>query len=341
MAVAVACTLLAGCAGVVGRPRVVASGAAWEEVSRAGRVFGEGVVAARDGRIYASDITITAVVPENNPGGTIYRYDPATGATGRYLEPSGMSNGLHVDRTGDLIIAQGADTGERAVVRRNLDTGVQRLVAGAFQGKRLNAPNDVTSDGRGRIYFTDARYIGTEPMELPNAVYRVDPDGRITRLITDIYRPNGIEVSPDGRRLYVGAFNQVGRLPTNPNGPARDGYGLAFGGVVAYDLDAGGNVSNGRAIYRVDDMGVDGMAMDTEGNLYLALHDGNRAAPRRAIVVLTPGGEVLEQLPLPPAGLTTNLGFGRGSDAGTLYLTTAAPWRLYRIPTMRQGYHVQ
>jgi gluconolactonase len=336
--VALACALIAGCATSA---RVVASGAQWEEVSRAGRLFGEGVVAARDGRLYASDITITAAIKDDNPGGTIYRYDPGSKQTSKYLEPSGMSNGLHVDRAGELIIAQGADGGERAVVRRNLETGVQRLVAGAYQGKRLNSPNDVTSDARGRIYFTDARYIGGEPMELPNAVYRVDPDGRVTQIISDILRPNGIEVSPDGRRLYVAAFNQVGRLPVNPNGPAHDRYGIVFGGVVAYDLSPEGAVSNGRVVYRVDDMGVDGMAMDADGNLYMALHDGNREVPGRAVVVLTPGGELLEQLPLPPAGLTTNLAFGRDSDASTLYLTTAVPWRLYRIGTSRRGHHVQ
>jgi gluconolactonase len=339
--VALAGALVAGCAGFLSGSKAITSGAQWEEVSRAGRLFGEGVVAARDGRLYASDITITAAIKEDNPGGTIYRYDPGSKQTTKYLEPSGMSNGLHVDRAGELIIAQGADGGERAIVRRNLETGVQRLVAGAYQGKRLNSPNDVTSDARGRIYFTDARYIGGEPMELPNAVYRVDPDGRVTQLIADIFRPNGIEVSPDGRRLYVGAFNQVGRLPVNPNGPASDRYGIIFGGVVAYELSPEGAVSNGRVVYRVDDMGVDGMAMDTDGNLYMALHDGNREVPKRAIVVLTPTGELLEQLPLPPAGLTTNLGFGRGSDASTLYLTTAVPWRLYRIGTVRRGYHVQ
>ena len=121
-----------------------------------------------------------------------------------------MANGLHVDKNGDLIIAQDADTGGRAVLRRNLTTGATSVVANAYQGKKFNGPNDVTSDARGRIYFTDARYGGTEPMELPNAVYRVDPDGKITQLSTDIFRPNGIEVSADGKRLYVAAFNLKG-----------------------------------------------------------------------------------------------------------------------------------
>jgi sugar lactone lactonase YvrE len=55
---------------------------------------------------------------------------------------------------------------------------------------------------------------------LPNAIYRADPDGSVVQLSTDIYRPNGIEVSPDGRRLYVSASNLPARLVRNPLGPA-------------------------------------------------------------------------------------------------------------------------
>jgi gluconolactonase len=86
--------------------------------------------------------------------------------------------------TEDLIIAQEAEGGGRAILRRNLTTSATTVVASSYQGKRLNSPNDVTSDARGRIYFTDARYFGSEPIELPNAVYRIDPDGRITQIST-------------------------------------------------------------------------------------------------------------------------------------------------------------
>src|SRR3954469_21762272 len=164
----------ASCTGLLRPAAVVAPGAAWEEVSRAGKVYAEGVVAAKDGSVYVSDLTRTALVRDGNPRGTIYRYDPASGQTSKYMEPSGMSNGLHVDRNGDLIIAQDADTGGRAILRRNLATGRTILVANAYRGKRLNSPNDVTSDARGRIYFTDARYGEPEPSELPNAVYRAE-----------------------------------------------------------------------------------------------------------------------------------------------------------------------
>jgi gluconolactonase len=178
-------------------------------------------------------------------------------------------------------------------------------------------------------------------MDLPNAVYRVDTDGRITRIIADLFRPNGIEVSPDGRRLYV-ADNGSRQLPINPNGPANDRFGIVEGGgLIAYDLDANGNVSNGRLILSRKDVAPDGMAMDTEGNLYVAMHNGNPKDPKSDIVVLNPAGELIQQIAPPPGSLATQLGFGRGADAGSLYMTRALPWGLYRLKTNRRGHYFE
>ena len=254
------------------------------------------------------------------------------------MQPSGVSNGLHFDRNGDMIIAQSAGIfcAERRVIRRSMRTGAIVVLADSYQGKRLVAPNDVTSDAAGRIYFTDGRYTDRGPIELPNAIYRVDPDGKITQLSTDIYRPNGIEVSPDGRRLYVAAHNGV-PLEKNPNGPEKDAFGITAGGVVMYDLDESGNISNGRVIYRDDVISGDSMAMDTDGNLYVTMHNANRADPKGDIVVLDPEGRVIERITPPARSLPTNLGFGRGTDDNSLYLTNLGEWRLWRIQTVRRG----
>jgi gluconolactonase len=328
--------LLAGCATAPLFPE----GAKWEEVSHAGLVTSEGVVADRDGFIYVSDITRPDEVKENNPGGTIWRYDPHTKQTVKLMEPSGMANGLHVDRNGDLLIAQESEmNGGRAIMRRNLRTGQVSVVANSYQGKRLNSPNDVTSDAQGRVYFTDARYFGAEPIELPNAIYRADPDGKVVQLSTDIFRPNGIEVSPDGRRLYVSASNLPVRLVRNPLGPKEDRFGLKLGGVIAYDLDPAGNIANGRVFYRNDSLITDGMAMDTEGNLYVCAHNGGREPAEGMIVVLDPNGEILEEI-APPAGFRPgNIGFGRGADSRSLYVTTLFKWRLFRMDTNRRGHY--
>ena len=317
---------------------ILAPGAKWEELSRIGLASSEGVVADRNGMVYVSDIARSATARPNYVGGTIYRFDPKTGLTTKFMEPTRVANGLHIDKNGDLLIAQTNDetVGGRAIVRHNLKTRATTMVADSYQGKRLVAPNDVTSDARGRIYFTDARYGGDEPYELPNAIYRVDPDGRITQLASDVLRPNGIEVSPDGRRLYVSTTNNPA-MKINPHGPAKDRFGITMGGVVAYDLKADGSIANGRLFYRHDQIPADGMAVDSDGNLYVAFHNGNPKAPRGDVVVLSAEGRLIEKLPLPENALPSNLGFGRAGDANSLYMTNLAQWRLFRIKTVRRG----
>ncbi len=319
-------------------PQIIAPGAKWEEVSRVGKVWGEGVVAAKDGQIYVTDMTYKALMKENNPGGTIYRIDPKTKAATKVMEPSGMANGLHIDRKGDLIIAQDADGGGRGVLRRNLKTGKVTVLAKTYEGKPLNAANDLTSDSKGRIYFTDARYRGDEPPQLPNAVYRIDPNGKLTRLETGIFRPNGIEVSPGDKYLYVVACNAVNqRLRANPNGPEKDKFDIKMGGAVRYDLDKNGNISNPKVVFRSElNILSDGSAMDTDGNLYLALHNGNAHQPNTRIAVVSPDGQV-QYLEGPGVGLITNLGFGRGDDANSLYISVGEPFGVFRIKTVRKG----
>jgi len=314
----------------VSRP-ILAPGVAWELLSDVGLATAEGVVAAQDGMIYLTDLTVGL---NPNPGGTIYRYDPRTREIAKVLEPSGMANGLHVDRHNNLIICQCAYGGTRSLAKIDLATGALSVLADNFEGKHFVGPNDATSDAQGRIYFTDSLFNAHEPPEMPNAVYRYDPDGKLTRLTTDVLRPNGIEVSPDGTRLYV-ACSVSPHLKTNPHGPAVDKFGITCGGVAAYDLDADGNISNGRLFWKTEEAMADGMAHDTEGNLYIACHD----RPNRYLAVVDPSGREIETLPLPKEGFTNQFGFGRGDDAGTLYVTTTRPWGLYAIQTTRIGHY--
>ena len=85
-----------------------------------------------------------------------------------------------------------------------MKTGMSYIVAGLYEGRKLNSPNDVTIDLQGRLYFSDPRYLGHETIDQPvMGVYRVDPDGSITRIISDAGKPNGVCVSPDQKTLYV------------------------------------------------------------------------------------------------------------------------------------------
>src|SRR6476660_3759965 len=186
---------------------VVPPDAKLEKVFDGGLVLTEGVAVAPDGMVYFSDITFTHVSREKKQpieAGHIWKFDPKTGKATIFRSPSGMSNGLKFDANGDLIAAEGADFGGRRVTRTDMKTGKSYIIAGLFEGKPFNSPNDISIDEKGRIYFSDPRYLGHEPIDQPvQAVYRIDTDGTLHRIITDAGKCNGVAISPDQKTLYV------------------------------------------------------------------------------------------------------------------------------------------
>lgn len=302
-----------------------------------GCVLTEGVAAGHDGYMYFSDITFTSLCKDESglylQAGNIWRYDPASGETALYRSPSGMSNGIKFDADGNMIAALGADYGGRMLVKTDMSTGKSYILSGLYDGKPYNALNDVTIDEQGRIYFSDPRYLGHEPIFQPGyAVYRLDTDGTVTRLITDGGKTNGVLVSPDQKTLYVvsndNGFFDFQRL--------KEGEATSQGRHVlqAYDLAADGSVSNRRELVDYAPYsGPDGMVADVDGNLYVAL----RAENRPGIGVFSPDGEELafistgEELP-------TNVGFGRGEESDVLYVTSGKS--LYKIRMARDGYQL-
>src|SRR4051794_32370702 len=152
----------------------------------------EGPACAPDGSIYFSDI------PFGKDKGMILRFDPKTKKTTVFADDSHKSNGLKFDAKGRLIACEGSDDGGRCVARWDVKTGKREVVADKYMGKRFNAPNDLAIDLKGRIYFSDPRYLGDEPRELEHrAVYRIDTDGNVALVTHDGEKPNGIALSPD------------------------------------------------------------------------------------------------------------------------------------------------
>src|SRR3954465_9063022 len=147
----------------------------------------EGVAAAPDGTMYFSEI------PFAEDKGMIMGCDPRTGAPTVSCPDSHKANGLMFDANGHLLACEGSDGGGRCVARWDVKTGERRVVADRFGGKRFNACNDLCIDEKGRIYFTDPRYLGAEPRELEyRAVYRIDTDGTVVEVTHDVEKPNGI-----------------------------------------------------------------------------------------------------------------------------------------------------
>jgi len=318
----------------VSQTTIVPADASLELVFDGGKVLTEGVAAGHDGKLYFSDITFTYQSKDENgfsEAGHIWQFDPGTGITKIFRSPSGMSNGIKFDRNGNMIVAEGADFGGRRVIRTDMETGKSYVIAGLYEGRPFNSPNDITRDEKGRIYFSDPRYLGHEPLDqVTMSVYRIDPDGQIERIITDAGKPNGICVSPDQKSIYVVSNDNgstgLDRVPMDA--PSYKGR-MA---LLAYDLSPEGRASFRKVLvdYAPQD-GPDGLVADRDGNLYVAVRDETRPG----ICVYSPDGKELAYI---KTEVPTNVGFGRGSDRNLLYITAGKS--LYRIRLNQQGYEL-
>lgn len=268
--------------------------------------FTEGPAVDADGSVYFSDI-------ENN---RILRLAP-DGRRSVFREPSHRTNGQTFDPQGRLYHCEGAEFGPdggRRVTRTNLKTGAYEVLAERYEGRRFNSPNDICTDARGRVYFTDPRYGDRSDMEMDiEGVYRIDPDGTVERILQQpaVQRPNGLAVTQDGRTLYV-----VDSCPT-------------VGGnrkIWCFELDDHGRPADQRQVFDfAPGRGGDGMRLDQEGTLYVAAgilqprgeHETADVPP--GIYLITPNGELRGRIPV-TEDVLTNLAFG-GPDGRTLYIT--------------------
>ena len=267
--------------------------------------FTEGPAHGPDGSIYFSDI-----------GNRIMKYDPATGRTSEFRKPSGRANGLDFDAQGRLVAAEGANTGGNRRISITEKDGTVRTLAEKWEGKRFNSPNDLTIDNKGRVFFTDPRYVGAEPRELDReSVYRVDPDGTVTRIISDVQKPNGIILSPDMKTLYL--------ADNDPKGNRH---------LLAFPLKEDGTVGPKKILHDFKtDRGIDGMCIDVNGNLYATAGLGKTAG----VNIFDSAGKKVGFIPTPET--PTNCVFG-GKDRKTLYVTAGRS--LYRISLSVEGFAV-
>jgi gluconolactonase len=286
----------------------------------------EGPACAPDGSVYFSDI------PVGDDKGLIMRYNPKTQSTIVFQADSRKSNGLKFDAQGRLVACEGADGGGRCVSRYDVQTGQREVLADKYMGKRFNAPNDLAIDRKGRIYFSDPKYLGAEKRELEHmAVYRIDTDGTVVEVTHDASKPNGVALSPDEKTLYVINHDNLNeRLDIQAN-PAKQGPMTLY----AFPLGPDGLVSGMRnkLIDVSPENGFDGMCVDEKGNLYLAL----RSLRRPGVLVTGPDGHEIAFIPTAstqsgakePTGIPSNVCFGAGDEKSTLYVTVDTS--LYRI----------
>ncbi len=296
--------LVAAAAGPAADTDIVPQGARLEKLWGDGE-FTEGPAYGPDACVYFSDI-----------GNRIMRFDPKTRKTTVYREPSGRANGLDFDPRGRLVACEGANTGGNRRVSITEKDGTVRTLADRWDGKRFNSPNDLTIDPKGRVYFTDPRYVGDEPREIDaESVYRIDPDGQVTRIIADVEKPNGIILSPDLKTLHL--------ADNNPKGKRQ---------LLAFPLNADGSVGAKKVLHDFGkDRGIDGMCVDAKGNIYATAGQGKTGG----VYVFSPEGKRLAFIPTPET--PTNCVFG-GKDRKTLYVTAGKS--LYRIGLNVEGFAV-
>lgn len=246
---------------------------------------GEGPVWSRQGYLIFSDYSRDR----------LYKYAPG-GTPEVYREDTHGANGNTMDRQGRLY---SCEYKSRRVTRTDTAGRVEVLVE-KFEGKRLNAPNDIVVRRDGHIYFTDPLFTPLDQREFDfYGVYHVTPAGQIEAIARLKTRPNGITLSPNGKILYVANTDEKN--------------------IRAYDLDRSGQASGERVVIPDLPAGPDGIRTDAKGNLYIAA---------RGVVIYSPKGELLGKL-TPPVN-PRNLAFG-DRDLRTLYLVGNSIFRV-RVP---------
>jgi len=224
-----------------------------------------------------------------------------------------MPNGMALDHDGSLIVCdQGNPTVPAQLRRLDPRTGETSTIVDAWQGLRLNSPNDVVVKSDGTIWFTDPAYgylQGFRPQpQVGDFVYRFDPATESLTVVADSFsKPNGIAFSPDERVLYVtdsGANQELGTYYVNlPHH------------VIAFDVVGGRQLANQR-LFAVTTPGFpDGIKVDRTGRVYVSSPTG--------VQVYSPEGDLIDHIDVPG---TVNFTFG-GADHNILFITAnTAVW---------------
>ena len=249
------------------------------------------------------------------PNNRMLRWDEESGAVSVYRRPSGYANGGTRDRQGRLL---SCEHGARRVSRTEHDGRVVAL-AGRFEGKRLNSPNDIVCKSDGSIWFTDPTFGilgwyegGKSEPELPMNVYRVDPLGALSVVAEGINQPNGLAFSPDEAILYIVESRSVPRK------------------ILAYDVVGGSSLANRRVLIDAGPGTPDGFRVDLDGNLWCGWGMGQEGLD--GVHVFNPEGRLIGRIDLPER--CANLCFG-GEHRNRLFM--AASTSVYALYVNTQG----
>ena len=254
------------------------------------------------------------------PNNRMLRWNEENGQVSIFRQPSNHSNGNNRDRQGRLVTCEHST---RRITRTEHDGRVTVLMD-SFDGKPLNSPNDIVVHSDHSVWFTDPGYgimIAYEgelaDPELPNCVYRLDPDsGQATVVADDFVRPNGLCFSPDEKQLYI---VDTGRSH-DPDAPSH---------IRVFDVD-GPRLSNGRVFVDMTPGTSDGIRTDIHGNLWSSA--GWAGEGFDGVHCYAPNGDLIGKIHLPETA--ANLCFG-GLKKNRLFI--AGSQSLYAVYLETRG----
>jgi gluconolactonase len=203
------------------------------------------------------------------PNNRIMRFSEDDGHVSVYRQPSMNSNGNTIDREGRLLTCEHSG---RRVTRTELDGSIT-IIADKYNGKKLNAPNDLVVAADGSIWFCDPVYgiggyyegIKAEPEQEKHNVYRVDPkSGEVKMVVDDFVEPNGLCFSPDEKKLYICDTG----FTDGPDNPSH---------IRVFDVDlAAAKLSNSKVFAEIPKPSItDGLRCDTAGRLWCSVGWGD------------------------------------------------------------------
>lgn len=290
-----------------------------------GLAFPEGPVWMADGSVVLVEIQAGRVTRVRPDGARQTVATPGGGPNGAALGPDGAlyvcnNGGFEWHSLGGLTVPghQARDYSGGRIERIDLDTGEVRVLYARCGAHPLRGPNDLVFDASGGFWFTDHGKIRERDRDR-GGLYWARADGsEIREVAYPLDSPNGVGLSPDGRRVYV-AETFTGRVWW---------WEVAEPGVVKPALDLMGH--GGTLLAGLPGLQLfDSLAVDGEGFVCVATI-GNGG-----ITAISPDGARIEHLPLPDP-LVTNLCFG-GPDLRTAYATLSGTGRLVRFPWPRPG----